>query len=250
MNSISAVPTRIESVNDDDEINDNYFATNKLPRPSTPPGIPPPESSIRSSKLSFGVVCSSNINRSMEAHVVLSNAGLKVESYGTGTQVRLPGKSAMEPRVFKFGTPYADMYKSLSGTKEDEQFFIHNGVLQLCKRGAAVKSAPQRWQDMPTSFIGTHDVVIAFEERIFDAVVEDLQTREPDNFEPLHVICLDTKDNPHEAKLQGRVALELCWLLEASADDLVTDAPQILDEWEQNRMQHTQIRVLYQLCYV
>lgn len=103
---------------------------------------------------------------------------------------------------------------------------------------------------MPTSFIGTHDVVIAFEERIFDAVVEDLQTREPDNFEPLHVICLDTKDNPHEAKLQGRVALELCWLLEASADDLVTDAPQILDEWEQNRMQHTQIRVLYQLCYI
>jgi RNA polymerase II subunit A C-terminal domain phosphatase SSU72 len=64
---------------------------------------------------------------------------MRVESYGTGTQVRLPGKSAMEPRIFKFGTPYADMYNSLSETPEDVAFFMHNGVLQLCKRGAAVK---------------------------------------------------------------------------------------------------------------
>ena len=64
---------------------------------------------------------------------------MRVESYGTGTQVRLPGKSAMEPRIFKFGTPYAEMYRSLSATPEDEAFFVHNGVLQLCKRGAAVK---------------------------------------------------------------------------------------------------------------
>lgn len=32
----------------------------------------------------------------MEAHLVLGNAGLNVESYGTGTTVRLPGRSAME----------------------------------------------------------------------------------------------------------------------------------------------------------
>lgn len=224
-------------------------SSSQLPRPSTPPGPPPPSARKRGGKLSFGVVCSSNINRSMEAHVVLGNAGLIVESYGTGTQVRLPGRSAMEPRVFKFGTPYADMYRSMSATPDDEAFFLHNGVLQLCRRGAAVKLAPQRWQDMPSSFVATHDVVIAFEERIFDAVVEDLQTREPENFDPLHVVCLDTKDNPHEARLQGRVALELCWLLEKS-DDLVGEAPRILDEWETARMEHTKIKVLYQLCYL
>lgn len=160
----------------------------------------------------------------------------------------------MEPRIFKFGTPYEEMYNSMSATPEDEAFFIHNGVLQLCRRGAAVKVAPQRWQDMTSEFVSTHDVVIAFEERIFDAVVEDLQTREPtENFEPIHVICLDTKDNPHEARLQGQVALELCWLLEKSAsrgEDLVLEAAAIVDAFQNERMTHTQIQVLYQLCYL
>lgn len=229
----------------------------QLVRPSTPPGFPPANSNpVTASLLSFGVVCSSNINRSMEAHVVLSNAGLTVESYGTGTTVRLPGRSALEPRVFKFGTPYEAMLKSLSSTADDEAFFLRNGVLALCRRGAAVKVAPQRWQDMSNEFVTKHDVVIAFEERIFDAVVEDLQTREPTvDFDAIHVVCLDTKDNPHEAKIQGRIALELCWLLEKTTqtlgrDGLEVEFAQILDAFQNERMKHTQIKVLHQLCYL
>jgi RNA polymerase II subunit A C-terminal domain phosphatase SSU72 len=157
----------------------------------------------------------------------------------------------MEPRIFKFGTPYEEMYKSLSATPDDAAYFLKNGVLQLCRRGAAVKRAPQRWQDMESAEAGEHDVVIAFEERIFDAVVEDLQMREPtEDFSPIHVICLDTKDNPHEAALQGRVALELCWLLEAAGDDLINKAPEIIESFQQERMTHTNIKVLYQLCYL
>jgi len=219
------------------------------PRPQTPPGIPPATAPYEpSSKLSFGVVCSSNINRSMEGHVVLGNAGLRVESYGTGSTVRLPGRSAMDPRIFKFGTPYAQMYESLA--TEDEAFFFQNGVLQLCRRGSAVKTSPQRWQDTPSLAIALHDIVIAFEERIFDAVIEDLQTRDPtDDFGPIHVICLDTKDNPHEAQIQGRVCLELCWLLE-NAEDLSAEAPEIVENFQKEHMSHTQIKVLYQLCYL
>jgi RNA polymerase II subunit A C-terminal domain phosphatase SSU72 len=213
--------------------------------------MPPPETARRpKSKLSFGVVCSSNINRSMEAHLVLGNAGLTVESYGTGTQVRLPGRTAMEPRVFKFGTPYEGMYQSLAATGEDHAFFSRNGVLQLCRRGAAVKRAPSRWQDTPTESVARHDVVVAFEERIFDAVVEDLQLREPtEDFAPLHVICLDTKDNPHEAAVQGRVALDLCWRLE-HAEDLQAEAAEIVDQFQRERAGVTPIKVLYQLCYL
>ncbi|KAL3827159.1 hypothetical protein ACHAXA_006714 [Cyclostephanos tholiformis] len=171
---------------------------------------------------------------------------MRVESYGTGTQVRLPGKSAMEPRIFKFGTPYSEMYRSLAATPEDEAFFLHNGVLQLCKRGSAVK----RWQDTPTKDVQKHDIVIAFEERIYDAVVDDLQTREPtEDFRAIHVICLDTKDNPHEAELQGRVALELCWILE-QAEDLDLEAPELVEQFQEEQMSHTQIKVLHQICYL
>jgi RNA polymerase II subunit A C-terminal domain phosphatase SSU72 len=210
--------------------------------------------------------------------------GLRVESYGTGTQVRyvheniivplpsryprrsraapshsfvlislfcrLPGRTAMEPRIFKFGTPYADMYTSLAATAEDAAYFTRNGVLQLCRRGAAVKTAPARWQDSPDELISLHDVVIAFEERVFDAVIEDLQVRQPtQDFRPIHVICLDTKDNPHEAALQGQVALDLCWRLE-QAEDLQVEAAEIIDQFQQERAAYTPIKVLYQLCFL
>lgn len=234
-----------------------------LSRPATPPGIPPPTAHRPKSKLSFGTVCSSNINRSMEAHVVLGNAGLTVESYGTGTQVRLPGRTAMEPRIFKFGTPYEKMYANLAANPDDQAYFTRNGVLQLCRRGAAVKKAPKRWQDTPTTALAEHDVVVAFEERIFDAVVEDLQLREPtEDFRPIHVICLDTKDNPHEAAKQGQVALDLCWRLEHAVgnvedqaevpvrDYLAAHAAEIIDEFQQERIQVTPVKILYQMCYL
>jgi RNA polymerase II subunit A C-terminal domain phosphatase SSU72 len=184
----------------------------------------------------------------MEAHLVLGNAGLRVSSYGTGTQVRLPGRTAMEPRIFKFGTPYSDMYLNLGATPSDAQYFSRNGVLQLCRRGAAVKRSPTRWQDTPN--VNEHDVVIAFEERIYDAVIEDLQMREPtEDFKPIHVICLDTKDNPHEAAVQGQVSLDLCWRLE-HCNDLNAEAAEIIDQFQQERATLTPIKVLYQVCYL
>ena len=96
----------------------------------------------------------------MEAHLVLGNAGLTVASYGTGSQVRLPGRTAMEPRIFRFGTPYRDMYAQLAATPLDAQYFARNGVLQLCRRGAAVKTSPTRWQDEPN--VSQHNVIVRF----------------------------------------------------------------------------------------
>jgi RNA polymerase II subunit A C-terminal domain phosphatase SSU72 len=225
-----------------------------LHRPSTPPGVPPPEAYLpynhdhRRHRLSFGVVCSSNINRSMEAHLVLQNAGLLVDSYGTGSTVRLPGKTAMEPRIFKFGTPYKDIYQQLAAI--DEDFFTKNKVLGLCQRGAAVKLSATRWQDADHERI-QHDVVVCFEERIYDAVVEDMLGREPTpDLSPVHIICLDTKDNPHEAQLQGRVCLDLCWRLEHCPTDLATDAAMIIDEFQKERESFTPIKILYQVCYL
>ena len=35
-------------------------------------------------KFKYGMICSSNMNRSMEAHVIMINNGMNVESYGCG----------------------------------------------------------------------------------------------------------------------------------------------------------------------
>ena len=61
---------------------------------------------------------------------------------------------------------------------------------------------------------------------------------------------IDTKDNPHEAAKQGQVALDLCWRLEGAADDLAWKTAEIVDQFQKERMTHTPIKVLYQLCYL
>lgn len=39
----------------------------------------------------------------MEAHHVLMNANLNVESYGVGRVVKIPGASENQPNVYEFG---------------------------------------------------------------------------------------------------------------------------------------------------
>jgi len=60
---------------------------------------------------------------------------------------------------------------------------------------------------------------------------------------------LDTKDNPHEAARQGIVALRLCWMLEHS-QDLDLEAAEIIDQFQQERDAETNIKILYQVCYL
>jgi RNA polymerase II subunit A C-terminal domain phosphatase SSU72 len=71
------------------------------------------------SKYRYSVICSSNQNRSMEAHFVLSSHGFDVWSFGVGNNVRLPGPTAAQPNVYEFGTPYEYIYGELKGKNED-----------------------------------------------------------------------------------------------------------------------------------
>ena len=64
-------------------------------------------------KFRYAMVCSSNQNRSMEAHFLLKRQGFDVSSYGTGAHVKLPGPSLREPNVYEFGTPYKHMFDDL-----------------------------------------------------------------------------------------------------------------------------------------
>ncbi len=89
--------------------------------------------------------------------------------------------------------------------------FTRNGVLSMLERDIKTKKAPERWQLVSLNECLEMDVLICFEERIFDIVVEDIQLRKPSQvMKPLHVICLDIKDTPEHAKIGGKLALDLC----------------------------------------
>lgn len=139
--------------------------------------------------------------------------------------MKLPGPSK-KAREFDFGTPYAEIVRCLEREAKGHYERVggnEGGVLELARRGAATKEAPERWQDTDTSIISKLDVVIVFETRLFDEVVSNLQERDPESFSPIHVILMHTKDAPHIAIAQAQNALDLCRQLEAI--DLAVEIP-------------------------
>ncbi|KAL2344162.1 hypothetical protein Fmac_005447 [Flemingia macrophylla] len=174
-------------------------------------------------KFRYAMVCSSNQNRSMEAHFLLKKHGFEVCSYGTGAHVKLPGPSLREPNVYDFGTPYKLMHDDLRSKNPD--LYRRNGILPMLKRNSTVKPAPQRWQENAAD--GSFDVVFTFEEKVFDMVVEDLHTRDHVLMKTVLVINLEVKDNHDEAAVGARLTLDLCQQIEAaksweeSVDDII-----------------------------
>ncbi|XWS66279.1 hypothetical protein CRYUN_Cryun05aG0185800 [Craigia yunnanensis] len=172
-------------------------------------------------KFRYAMVCSSNQNRSMEAHSLLKKQGFDVSSYGTGAHVKLPGPSLREPNVYEFGTPYKHMFDDLR--HKDPELYKGNGILPMLKRNSSVKLAPQRWQDNAAD--GSFDIVFTFEEKVFNMVIEDLHSRDQVLLKSVLVINLEVKDNHEEAAVGARLALDLCEQIEAaeSWEDSVDD---------------------------
>lgn len=116
--------------------------------------------------LSIAVVCSSNMNRSMEAHAFLSKKGFKVKSFGTGDKVKLPGTAVDKPNVYDFSCTYEEIYQDLQS--KDKSFYTQNGLLHMLDRNRRIKTRPERFQASSDKF----DIVITCEERVYDQVVE------------------------------------------------------------------------------
>lgn len=89
--------------------------------------------------------------------------------------VRLPGKDLGTPEVYAFGTPYLHIYDSLRA--KDEEFFRRNNLLGLVARNATIKTAPERFQDIPGQAVANFDLVLCFDSRVFYLVVEGTLSR-------------------------------------------------------------------------
>eukprot|EP00898_Chlorokybus_atmophyticus_P004297 jgi/Chlat1/4869/Chrsp31S08938 len=188
----------------------------------------------------FAMVCASNQNRSMEAHALLAKHGLIVESYGTGSQVKLPGPSIREPNVYKFGTPYSNMYDELR--RKDYDLYTRNGLLAMLDRNRSVKLAPQRWQDNAKD--GEFDIIFTFEERVFDLVVEDMHSRHSTGIKAALILNLDVKDNHEEAANGAQLCLQLCQMLNA-CESWEDEVEEIVTKFAQE----TGKRPTYTICF-
>ncbi|KAK2180474.1 hypothetical protein NP493_441g01027 [Ridgeia piscesae] len=176
-------------------------------------------------KLKIAVICSSNQNRSMEAHNFLSKKGFQVRSFGSGTHVKLPGPSPQLPNIYDFNTTYDEMYRDL--VAKDKQLYTQNGILHMIDRNRRIKSRPERFQSCKDRF----DLIVTCEERVYDQVLEDIESKERENPESVHVVNIDIQDNHEEAVIGAFMICDLCALL-SETDDLDNDVDELLQEFE------------------
>lgn len=176
--------------------------------------------------LRIAVVCSSNQNRSMEAHSCLSKKGFNVQSYGTGSQVKLPGPSPTAPNTYDFNTTYEEMYKDLK--RKDVALYTQNGILHMLDRNRRIKSKPQRFQSCKEHF----DLIVSCEERVYDQILEDLDSREKSECaNPVHIVNIDIQDNHEEATIGAFIIKDLVTTL-SECEDLDNEIDEIIQEFE------------------
>ncbi|XP_008487998.1 RNA polymerase II subunit A C-terminal domain phosphatase SSU72 [Diaphorina citri] len=180
------------------------------------------------SNLKVAVVCSSNMNRSMEAHAYLSKKGVDVKSFGTGDKVKLPGTAMDKPNVYDFHTTtYEDIYQDLMN--KDKAFYTRNGLLHMLERNKRIKLKPEKFQESKDKF----DIIITCEERVYDQVLEhfDNQMISLENT-PVHLINIDIQDNQEEATLGAFLASELMSMF-IKCEDLDNEIDEIMQEFEE-----------------
>jgi hypothetical protein len=108
-------------------------------------------------------------------------------------------------------------------------------------------------------------VVVAFEERVFEQIIEgarprvarrsscflrvalcaDLQSREGARLRPVLVLNLDVKDNATEAAVAAPLALGLCGALAQYGDDWAVAVDGLLAQFEAAHAR----RPLYRICF-
>jgi len=174
----------------------------------------------------MAVVCSSNMNRSMETHSVLAKKNFKISSYGTGDKVKIPGPTPYQPNVYPFGdTTYEEIYNDL--IQKDKKLYTENGMLHILDRNMRIKPKPEKFQESKN----TYDLILTCEEKVYDQVMESFESAGSTSAHLAHIINIDVIDNPEDATLGAFVMLNLVQKLD-SCEDLDDEIDEILQEFE------------------
>eukprot|EP00062_Callorhinchus_milii_P020875 gi/632977112/ref/XP_007905164.1/ PREDICTED: RNA polymerase II subunit A C-terminal domain phosphatase SSU72 [Callorhinchus milii] len=152
--------------------------------------------------------------------------GFNVRSFGTGTHVKLPGPAPDKPNIYDFKTTYDQMYSDL--LRKDKELYTQNGILHMLDRNKRIKSRPERFQTCKDQF----DLIVTCEERVYDQVLEDLNSREQETFQPVHVINVDIQDNHEEATLGAFLICELCQCIQRT-EDMENEIDELIQELEE-----------------
>ena len=165
---------------------------------------------------------------------------LNVSSFGAGSSVKIPGSTKDDPNVYQFGkATYADIRKDL--IRLDENAYRQKGLIDMLERNMRVKEKPERWQD--NSDEKEFDVVVCFEERVFDLVLADMREKNAKGT-PCLVINLDVRDSHEDAVNAAPMALKLCEMIE-KCEDWECEIDEIIDQFEEE----VGIKPLYSVCY-
>lgn len=67
----------------------------------------------------------------------------------------------------------------------------------MLDRNRRLKRCPEKFQHCPERF----DIIVTAEERVYDQVIEFMESKPPVSNQPVHVINIDIQDNHEEATL-------------------------------------------------
>ncbi|CAI8501264.1 unnamed protein product [Hanseniaspora opuntiae] len=206
--------------------------------------------------MSFNVctVCSSNMNRSMEAQRVLTEAGYKVSSYGTGNCVKIPGLTKETPNVFQFGTPYKEILSTLqqqeSVVPEENRNFAKQGLYDMLERNIGLKECPENWHVQSTDKILENDIVICCDEKCYEILLDDCARRGIKRGTPLLIFNVDVIDLHTKSLEAGQAILKLMNLLEElkknskKESDFYDNIGSVAGQWQ---LEYQNLPILYKI---
>lgn len=206
--------------------------------------------------MSFNVctVCSSNMNRSMEAQRVLTEAGYKVSSYGTGNCVKIPGLTKETPNVFQFGTPYKEILSTLqqqeSVVPEENRNFAKQGLYDMLERNIGLKECPENWHVQSTDKILENDIVICCDEKCYEILLDDCARRGIKRGTPLLIFNVDVIDLHTKSLEAGQAILKLMNLLEElkknskKDSDFYDNIGSVAGQWQ---LEYQNLPILYKI---